>query len=277
MHLNEIIQKQKFIFHFNVSTFEQLRAFCDISKELNIWIILGASEGERKFLGGDLLKKIVEFEKEKGAKVFLNADHCKSFKSAEEVLNFGYDAITLDFSNLNFDENKKLTKEFVEMARRIRKDVFIEGEVGNIKGKSEIFKEKIEIEEEDLTDPNLAEIFAKETNVDSLAISVGNLHGISTSTPIKIDFQRIKEIKRRTNKFLTLHGGSGIEYFQIKEAIESGINIIHINTELRYVWRNSLEKSLNDKIETITPYLILNDVILDLKIKTREILNFFYK
>jgi fructose-bisphosphate aldolase class II len=276
MKLSDIIEKQGFIFHFNVSTFEQIRAFCDISKELSIYIILGASEGERKYLGSDFLKKVVDFEKEKGAKIFLNADHCKSLKSAEEAVNLGYDSITFDLSNLNFEENKNLTKEFVNWAKKIKEDIFIEGELGNIKGRSEIFEEKIEINEEDLTNPELAEIFVKETNVDSLAVSVGNLHGISTTSLAKIDIERIKEIKKRTNKFLTLHGGSGIEYSKIKEAIENGINIIHINTELRLCWRSSLENSLNQNPGTVTPYVILNDVILNLKIKTREILSYFY-
>jgi fructose-bisphosphate aldolase class II len=276
MKLSDVIEKQGFIFHFNVSTFEQIRAFCDISKELSIYIILGASEGERKYLGSDFLKKVVDFEKEKGAKIFLNADHCKSLKSAEEAVNLGYDSITFDLSNLSFEENKNLTKEFVNWAKKIKEDIFIEGEIGNIKGKSEIFEEKIEINEEDLTNPELAEIFVKETNVDSLAVSVGNLHGISTASLAKIDIERIKEIKKRTNKFLTLHGGSGIEYSKIKEAIENGINIIHINTELRLCWRSSLENSLNQNPGTVTPYVILNDVILNLKIKTREILSYFY-
>jgi fructose-bisphosphate aldolase class II len=276
MKLSDVIEKQGFIFHFNVSTFEQIRAFCDISKELSIYIILGASEGERKYLGSDFLKKVVDFEKEKGAKIFLNADHCKSLKSAEEVVNLGYDSITFDLSNLSFEENKNLTKEFVNWAKKIKEDIFIEGELGNIKGRSEIFEEKIEINEEDLTNPELAEIFVKETNVDSLAVSVGNLHGISTASLAKIDIERIKEIKKRTNKFLTLHGGSGIEYSKIKEAIENGINIIHINTELRLCWRSSLENSLNQNPGTVTPYVILNDVILNLKIKTREILSYFY-
>lgn len=276
MKLSDIIEKQGFIFHFNVSTFEQIRAFCDISKELGIYILLGASEGERKYLGSDFLKKVVDFEKEKGAKIFLNADHCKSLKSAEEAVNLGYDSITFDLSNLSFEENKNLTKEFVNWAKKIKDDIFIEGELGNIKGKSEIFEEKIEINEEDLTNPELAEIFVKETNVDSLAVSVGNLHGISTTSLAKIDIERIKEIKKRTNRFLTLHGGSGIEYSKIKEAIENGINIIHINTELRLCWRSSLENSLNQNPGTVTPYVILNDVILNLKIKTREILSYFY-
>jgi len=276
MKLSDVIEKQGFIFHFNVSTFEQIRAFCDISKELSVYIILGASEGERKYLGSDFLKKFVDFEKEKGAKIFLNADHCKSLKSAEEAVNLGYDSITFDLSNLSFEENKNLTKEFVNWAKKIKEDIFIEGELGNIKGKSEIFEEKIEINEEDLTNPELAEIFVKETNVDSLAVSVGNLHGISTASLAKIDIERIKEIKKRTNKFLTLHGGSGIEYSKIKEAIENGINIIHINTELRLCWRSSLENSLNQNPGTVTPYVILNDVILNLKIKTREILSYFY-
>jgi fructose-bisphosphate aldolase class II len=276
MKLSDVIEKQGFIFHFNVSTFEQIRAFCDISKELGIYIILGASEGERKYLGSDFLKKVVDFEKEKGAKIFLNADHCKSLKSAEEAVNLGYDSITFDLSNLSFEENKNLTKEFVNWAKKMKEDIFIEGELGNIKGRSEVFEEKIEINEEDLTNPELAEIFVKETNVDSLAVSVGNLHGISTVSLAKIDIERIKEIKKRTNKFLTLHGGSGIEYSKIKEAIENGINIIHINTELRLCWRSSLENSLNQNPGTVTPYVILNDVILNLKIKTREILSYFY-
>jgi len=274
LNIKEIIKKQKYIFHFNVSTLEQILSYCQITREKNVWLCLGASEKERNYLGSERLKKIIDFEREKGAKVFLNADHCKSKESAQEALFLGYDSITFDMSHFSFEENLRITKDFVEFAKEKNKDIFIEGELGNIKGKSEVIKESIDIEEEDLTDPYKAKIFVEETKVDALAISVGNLHGISTITKPNLDFERIKKIKELTQTILVLHGGSGIASQDIKKSIDCGINIVHINTELRICWRETLEKVLQENPASYSPYEILNQVVISLKNKALQIIDF---
>jgi fructose-bisphosphate aldolase class II len=56
---------------------------------------------------------------------------------------------------------------------------------------------------------------------------------------------------------LTLHGGSGTEDHDLQEAIAAGIDIIHINTELRVAWRRGLEDAFAQKPREVVPYKLL--------------------
>jgi len=104
------------------------------------------------------------------------------------------------------------------------------------------------------------------TGVDILAPAVGNMHGMSASmvrgeARKHLDIKRIAEIKKATGVPLTLHGGSGTDDEDFRKAIAAGINIVHINTELRVAWRQSLEASLAGKPNEVVPYKILPPVI----------------
>ena len=72
-----------------------------------------------------------------------------------------------------------------------------------------------------------------------------------------LDIQRIAQIKQATQVPLTLHGGSGTEDEDLLNAIAAGINIIHINTELRIAWKRGLEASLAKQPDEVAPYKIL--------------------
>jgi fructose-bisphosphate aldolase class II len=76
-----------------------------------------------------------------------------------------------------------------------------------------------------------------------------------------LDLERIAQIKQAAGVFLTLHGGSGTEDEHFRKAIAVGINIIHINTELRLAWRRSLEESLAQDPNEVVPYRILGPVV----------------
>jgi fructose-bisphosphate aldolase class II len=68
---------------------------------------------------------------------------------------------------------------------------------------------------------------------------------------------RIREIKAAAGVPLTLHGGSGTSDEDLKAAILAGINIVHINTELRLAWRRGLEQGLAARMDEVVPYKIL--------------------
>ena len=89
-----------------------------------------------------------------------------------------------------------------------------------------------------LTTVEEAEQFVTATGVDILAPSVGTMHGLLKSM-VKGDEQKrlrldlIRDIKKGTGTFLTLHGGSGTNDEDLSAAIRAGITEIHINTEIR--------------------------------------------
>jgi len=62
-----------------------------------------------------------------------------------------------------------------------------------------------------------------------------------------------------------LHGGSGIKDGEILAAIDAGISIVHINTELRLAWRKALEEAFKEKPEEIVPYKLLPKAVEEIK------------
>lgn len=252
--------------HFNVADFLLLKAVFAGAVEVGAPVVIGASEGERDFFGTRQLAALVKsLREESSVPVFLNADHTHSLEKAIEAAKAGFDAVVIDFSALPFEQNVTRTKEGVEAIKAINPAILAEGEIGDIGTGSEIH-ETVQRQSRNLTTPDEARQFVHATGVDVLAPAVGNMHGMVKSmvqgeTKKHLDIQRISEIKRATDVFLTLHGGSGTDDEDFRKAIAAGINIIHINTELRVAWRRSLEESLARDLNQVVPYKILPPVI----------------
>ncbi len=293
--LRQIIQEAEknkvAIGHFNVSDLAGLKGIFKAALEISlsrrespegqfrnveIPVIIGVSEGEAGFVGyrqaATLIKSLRE---EYNYPIFINADHTKSLEKIKEAVEAGFDAVMFDGSGLSFEENIKKTKEVVEYVKSIsasrRTEILVEAELGYLKGSSTLLAETIIIKEEDLAKPEEASQFVKETGVDLLAPAVGNIHGILMRTNADLtrtyaenpmlDIERIKEIKKAVGIPLVLHGGSGIIDDDFLKAIDAGISIIHINTELRLAWREGMDKALKENPEEIAPYKLLPVVV----------------
>ncbi len=249
--------------HFNFSEIEAIRAIVETAADLKTPIFVGTSEGERKHVGVKEAAALVKaFREEFGIPLWLNADHTKTFEGVKEAVDAGYDAILADFSALPFEENLRLTKQSVEYAKSKNSEIIVEGELGYVRGDSKLQK-VIEIKSEDLTKPEEAARFVAETGVDMLAPAVGNIHGIVTESKEKIDAARIADIKKAVgeNIYLVLHGGSGLSEADFKSAIEAGISMVHINTEIRIAFTEALKKSLAESPDETTPYKILDPTV----------------
>lgn len=271
-------RKEKWaIGQFNFSTLEILRAIFMSAKNMRSPIILGTSEGESNFFGIEeavALKNLLS--KKYGVFVLLNLDHGKSLDYIKKVVDFGYDMVHFDGSALSLEENIGITKEVVKHAHK--KNVLVEGEVGVIRGSSIVYDTQIEMSQEDLTDPESALKFIKETKVDSLAVSVGTFHGMEPSGQSPhINLQRLQEIKDKTgdSSFLVLHGGSGTPKEDIVKAIELGAVKININTELRLAFANGIKKSFTENPEDIVPYRFLLSSIINVQRIVEEKIKLF--
>jgi len=247
---------------FNFSALPQLEAIVEAAKEMQSPVILGTSEGESRFLGLKQAVALVRaYRAETGLPLFLNLDHGKSFEYLKKAIDVGYDMVHFDGSKLPFKENANLTKEVLKYARK--SGVLVEGEMGVIgTDASKMYEDKFEIKEENLTKPQEAENYIKETGVKLLAVSVGNFHGMSAGGDPMLNLERLAAIKKQIKDiFLVLHGGSGTPEKDLKKAISLGIVKININTELRLAFTNTLKKSLEDNPKEITPYKYQTDSI----------------
>jgi len=277
----QILQNAKIgkyaIGQFNVSTDEQLRATIEVAKDLKSPVIIGTSESERKFIGIKQAVALVEsWQEETGLPIILNSDHCKTFESAKQAVDAGYSAVHFDGSELSFEENIKITKQVVDYAKDINPEILVEGELGYLRGDSEIH-EKIEIKQEDLTKPEQAKEFVEKTRIDSLAIAIGNIHGIESDRENpSLYLDRLKEIQKAVpDTFLVLHGGSGTPDKDIKRAIQLGVVKININTEIRIAYSDALEEEIKEHPEEVKPYKILTPAVEAVKKVVEEKIRLF--
>ena len=252
--------------HFNVADLVLLKAVFAAARELNVPVLVGASEQERKFMGLRQIAALVRsLRDEFDFPIYLNADHTHSLSGALEAAEAGFDAVVFDASALPFERNVRSTKEAVEALKVINPAILVEGELGDIGTGSEIHEQAPDLAK-GLTDPAQAKDFVDATGVDILAPAVGNMHGmlrtmVQGEAKKHLDIPRIAAIKRSTRVLLTLHGGSGTNDDDLRSAIEAGINVVHINTELRVAWRNGLEQTLAREPDEIVPYKVLPAVV----------------
>ena len=248
--------------HFNIADSVQLNAVFDCARELDVPVLVGVSEGEREFIGVPQVAALVQSLREEfDFPIFLNADHTHSLAKAEAAARAGFDAIVFDLSALPFEENVRQTKQAVGVLKAINPDILVEGEVGDIGTGSEIHDVAPDLAK-GLTMPAEAKEFVESTGIDVLAPAVGNMHGMLKSmvrgeSKKHLDIPRIAQIKSAAQVPLTLHGGSGTDDEHFRKAIAAGINIVHINTELRVAWRRGLEEGLAQQPQEVVPYKIL--------------------
>ncbi len=264
--IKEAEEKRVAIGHFNISDITALRgitaAVRRISEEFHILlpVLIGVSEGEEKYIGRANAVSLVKNLRDEGMMIFLNADHTRSLERLEAVVRAGYDSATFDASKLPFAENLKLTAEAVKMAKNINPDFVVEGELGYIGESSEIMTALpagAAVNSEMFTKPEEAVELSK-TGIDMIAPAIGNIHGMFKNMPNpRIDSVRAGDIRKSAGIPLVLHGGSGIADEDFISAINSGVAVIHINTEIRLAWREGIEEFLRADKDEVAPYKIL--------------------
>lgn len=243
--------------HFNISEMAAFEAIAKAVRATGLPAIIGTSEGEREFIGAAEAVALVKALREEGLQVYLNADHHHSLEKIKEAVAAGYDAVLFDGGKLPLEENIARTREVVQYVKSVNPDILVEGEMGNIGSGSEVraaVPEGAQIKLESLTAPEDAARFVRETGVDMFAPAVGNFHGmVAGGTHKEINIERIRAIKAAVKIPLVLHGGSGSRDEDFKAAVQAGINIVHVSTELRAALRHGLEESLKEMPTEVTP------------------------
>jgi len=263
--------------HFNFATEDMLRGIIEASRDAGApAVMVGTSEGEAGFFGIKEAVALVKTIKEDlNYPIFLNADHFKSFEKCKEAIDAGYDSVIADGSKLPNDQNITLAKQVVNYARlasakrsevgSINPDISVEGELGYLKGASEV-QAKIEISPADYTKPEEVADFVARTGIDRMAVVFGNIHGIVTDQEEKLDIAHfLKIITAEPKPYYVLHGASGLKDEDITAAIQAGIVNVHFNTELRVAYRDAIDKTFHEKPNETTPYKYLAPAVEEVK------------
>lgn len=251
---------------FNVANLETTLAVVQAANKLRAPVIIQVSETTIEYAGLNTIVAIVKTLAEDNnitVPIALHLDHGKSFESVKKCIDAGFSSIHIDASLLPFNDNVELTKTSVLYAHE--HNVLAQGELGILKGIEDKAQTPADMAPF-FTDPKEAAEFVKLTGVDTLAVSIGNMHGIKKFRDIEVpplDIARLKEIHELIpNIPIVLHGASGVKAEQIKPAIENGVRIINIDTELRLAFSVSLKETLTDNSLLYDPRQILMPSIL---------------
>lgn len=250
--------------HFNVSNLDAIHGIVEAAEELGVPVIFGATEGEEGYIGRDILVAIVgSLKKTAKVPVFLNADHHYSFEAVKASLDAGFDMAIIDLVKLPLEENIKITKQCVDYARELSqrqgREILIEAELGFIGSSSKMLESVPDgVGEATMTTPADAKHFIDSTEIDLLAPSVGNIHGMVKSGEPALHPERVREIYEATNIPMVLHGASGNTDVDVRACIEAGVAIVHINTEIRVAYKDALVESLTEtNKDEVAPYKYL--------------------
>ncbi len=226
---------------FNTVNLEISRAIYEAAVEENSPFMITATSGAIKYAGAENIADIARnLNAEYGTRNCLHLDHGPDINYVKIARKAGFTSFMLDGSKHPLEENIRLTREVRNYLGKGKWQ--LEGELGRIFGVEDDVK--VSKREMFFTDPDEAVRFVKETGVDSLAVSIGNVHGIYRGKP-KLDYKRLEEIRERVKMPIVLHGASGLSDQSLRRAIELGVRKINFDTELRIAFKKGFQGYLS--------------------------------
>ncbi len=233
-YLEEAQEKNTALAHFNINNLEMLKAVTEGAESQHKPIFVAITETAIDYAGFDYLvdlvrtaAKLVEVD------LFLHLDHGKSLKTIEQANKNGFSSIMFDGSSLPLKENIEQTKRAREI---VSNKICLEAELGHVGREDD--------ESGILTDPEEAVQFVNETQIDSLAVSIGTIHGQVENQ--ELDYQRLKKIDQSIDLPLVIHGSSGLTDDQIEKLKENGANKFNTDTEIRLAFMRGIKQYINE-------------------------------
>jgi fructose-bisphosphate aldolase class II len=251
--LEEARNKGEVVYHFNINNLEWAKIILEECNKLHVPVIIGASEGAIKYMGGyhvvaQMVKALIK-DLNIQNDVCLHLDHGSSFDSCKLAIDAGFTSVMIDASKLELEDNIRETKKVVDYAHP--KGVTVEAEIGHVGGMEDDVKSSIL-----LADFDECIRFVNETGIDSLAPAIGTVHGIYKGE-LNIDFDLIEKLHNNLNVPLVMHGGSGLDHSILKKAILCGISKINVNSDIQDVWHNEVVKFINDNPRVYDPRKVI--------------------
>lgn len=194
---------------------------------------------------------VKELASEVKVPIGLHLDHDYTYDAIIGAVNKGFESVMIDGSMNDLDTNIAITRKVVKKAHAL--GAFVEGEIGHVGVAADADNDKQDL----YTKADAAEKFCRESGIDSLAISIGNAHGVYKETP-HLDIARLEEIKAAVSVPLVLHGGSGIPDDQLKVAFSKGIRKFNLGTEYLGKYYDAVAEFTAKNGENPDPVKIIN-------------------
>lgn len=240
---------------FNAVNFESLRAVIAAAEETGKGVILNHAEVHFPLMPLEVIAPVmVDMAKKAKVPICVHLDHGQSLESCMKAIQLGFTSVMLDVSGEDYEENVVQTALICRLAHSV--GVTVEAELGHIfqsdigvgQASEQETLESFASAEDVYTDPDLAKDFVERTGVDALAIAFGTAHGVYQVKP-KLDLDRIKMIKEKTDVPLVMHGGSGLTKEEFQTAIRNGIRKINYYTYMSLAGGKAVKEFIENKSE----------------------------
>lgn len=242
-HLNDMLKHASHHHYavgaFGVISLEFLDGVLQAAETCRSPVVLNLIESHFAYCDFDmLLPAVISAAHKASVPVAVNFDHGSSLERAEAAIRAGCNSVMVDTSALPFSDNLWQTRDIVAMAHSY--SVTVEGELGYVPGKEGLSAEH---HPGDLAYTSAMEAagFVERTGVDSLAVSIGTIHGRMKGTP-KLDYARLAKIRDSTAIPLVIHGGSGLTDEQYRKLIANGAAKINFFTALTDAAERSIKE-----------------------------------
>jgi ketose-bisphosphate aldolase len=245
--LLEDAKKNKYcIGSFNVFNIETLEGVVEAAVNVDSPVICGIYEPHMKYTSIEIFSNLVkDYANKVKIPIILHLDHAEEISSVVNAVKCGFTSIMYDGpQGISYKEKIERTKKVVEIAHSI--DLTVESELGRVT-RVGVDDSKMD---ENKTDPELAGEFVEKTGIDILAPAVGSISGMGDQGAF-LDLGLLKQIKEKTDCFLSLHGGSGVDDNVTKKLVETGINKASVYTRIS----NTAVDNMNDLLKKGVPDL----------------------
>lgn len=250
---------------FNLDNQETLKAVVQAAKKKQAPVLVEVSHGEVEALGLDNVRDMVDnYKADYGVEMYVNLDHSPSVDAAIAGIAAGFECIHIDISQANHDATDEeiiaKTKEVVRAAKLT--GAMVEAEPHYFGGSSNFHPEKIDYEEikKTFSTPEGSKAFVGATGIDTFAAAVGNLHG-KYPIPKRLDLDLLRSIRAAIDCNISLHGGSDTPGHYFVEAVKIGVTKVNINSDMRYAYRETLEKVLKENKTEYAVVKLMDEVI----------------
>lgn len=223
---------------FNVYNLEGVQAVVKAVEALESPAMLQLHPSALAYGKSPLVALCLEAARSAKAPIAVHLDHSTSANDIQAAIAAGMNSIMADGSPLPYEDNLTFTHEMTALAHR--SGVVVEAEIGRISGTEDGLT--IAEKEAKMTDPRKAAEFVQATQVDALAVTIGNVHGKYHSQP-KLDFKRLAAIRKSVDVPLVLHGASGLPETMINQSIQLGVCKFNVNTEVREAYLEGIKAS----------------------------------
>jgi ketose-bisphosphate aldolase len=183
--------------------------------------------------------------------VALLLNEAQTLDQALRGVECGFNAVMLDTSAWAWDDAVTQVGELTRAAHA--RGVAVEGELGRL---PDFTGGGVDDSQASLTDPELAAMFVDQTGVDCLAVSIGNVH-LLTTRYAPVDLERLEAVSRRVSTPLALHGGTSFPPDAAPRAIAAGVAKFNVGTVLKRVYFAGLRQSAQAQPETADVHLVL--------------------